>query len=177
MPRPHRNPPPSPKAIEVRNRQEFHCGVAGRYHIGMKKGRWLSIVSAATLAALPLVYCTAYLSLLEIRYSSIVVNESTGQIVHGGILAPRASYRLGGDVAKTFFAPAEFLDQRLRPDIWDPLKPFKDSGGFAGLKKMPPATEPDVESDLESTTPAPAELMRALRSSDSRASPRRGAGP
>jgi hypothetical protein len=45
-------------------------------------------------------------------------------------LSTTATYRAGGDAAKAFFAPAEALDRRLRPESWDPLKRFKDAGGL-----------------------------------------------
>lgn len=76
-------------------------------------------------------YVVAYLSLLVIRYPQrIIINDATGQILWGAKLQTEAEYRLGGEAAKTLFAPLEAIDRRLRPATWDPLKLYKQASAL-----------------------------------------------
>ena len=102
-----------------------------RYDRGMEKnGVTILMFGTAVMLVLILLYVGAYLSLLIIHYpgENAVLNEHSAQLVRDYERMPHAEYRIGGATAKTVFAPAEAIDRRLRPAIWDQLKLFKEAG-------------------------------------------------
>lgn len=62
------------------------------------------------VVALPLLYGGAYLAMLK---------PSTFFSAPGDVVVHRdAAYRFGGDTAAVIFAPANWVDRKLRPSYW-----------------------------------------------------------
>lgn len=76
-------------------------------------------VILALLAVLPLLYGSAYLLLAERWF----VNP-------GGVWV---EYRAGGDLAEKLFAPAHWLDRKVRPQYWDYMTLRDDVQYFPAL--------------------------------------------
>jgi len=150
-PYPSRSPPPP----------------AAQYDDGMGYGRRLTLCLATTAAfsLLALLYAAGYFCLLVIHYppQRVIVNEATGQTVYLGQTKTTADYRVGGNVAKSFFAPPEALDRKLRPSLWHPIKLLKDAGLVGATAVASPSSpqdelpEPDAPERI-----SPSRLMEAL---------------
>jgi hypothetical protein len=137
---------------------------AARYDQGMRNGRRLTIfvATAAAPTLLALLYVGAYFCLLVIHYppQRVIVNEATGQMLYLGQTNVTARYRMGGNIANTLFAPAEALDRKLRPAVWDPLKPAKDAGLVGAAAVANSSSPQDDLSEPDASNPiSPTQLM------------------
>ena len=65
------------------------------------------------LGLIPFVYVGSYLTLLDGAAPSVYYNQAGEPI-----WTDETQYRWGGETARTFFAPANWIDRKLRPGYW-----------------------------------------------------------